>query len=245
MTKTTDGRVRDVMQVCRNGHVITDLFHSYPDRGLSHCDRCGAETLDRCLTCGAEIPGAHPVPGLVTLSGRVQPPDFCPTCGAGFPWAKKVEPASVKPPLEILENLLRRLPLVVRQLRCRHADRPPFRVEDEHDLEDLVRSLLPLHFGDIRFESRTPAYAPGMRTDFRLGPEAVAITLKRASLNVREKQLAEQWPEDFGYYERDGKVKTLIGFVYDPEGLLIQPRELEVMWSKQQDEFALRCVISL
>ena len=35
----------DVMQVCRNGHVITDLLHTYPERGLSHCDRCGAPIL--------------------------------------------------------------------------------------------------------------------------------------------------------------------------------------------------------
>jgi hypothetical protein len=44
--------VQDVMQVCRNGHVITGLLRTCPERGLSHCDRCGAPTLDRCLTYG-------------------------------------------------------------------------------------------------------------------------------------------------------------------------------------------------
>jgi hypothetical protein len=245
MMKTAEGRVQDVMQVCRSGHVITDLVHTCPERGLSHCDRCGAETLDHCQTCGQEILGAVPVPGMFTLSGHLRPPDFCATCGAAFPWAQKAEPPAEASPLEILENFLRRLPRVVRQLRSRHGDRPPLRVQDEHDLEDLARSLLPLYFDDVRLESRTPAYAPGTRTDLWLGPEAVAITLKRASSIVREKQLAEQWPEDFTYYERHGKVKTIIGFVYDPEGLLIAPRDLETMWSKRQDGFALHCIIAV
>ena len=73
MTDVADNRLQDVMQVCRNGHVITDLLHTYADRGLSHCDRCGAATLDRCATCGLEIPGAVHVPGLVPV-GRSQPP---------------------------------------------------------------------------------------------------------------------------------------------------------------------------
>jgi hypothetical protein len=179
------------------------------------------------------------------LSGRLKAPDYCPTCGAAFPWASKVEPAATTSSVEILENFLRRLPPVIRQLRQRYSDRPPFRVEDEHDLEDLARSLLPLHFDDVRLESRTPAYSLRTRTDFRLEAERLAITVKRTSLNVREQQLAEQWPIDVAYYVRDERVKTLIGFVYDPEGLLIQPRELEAMWSKQQDELALRCVIAV
>ena len=46
-------------------------------------------------------------------------------------------------PLALLEELLRRLPRVIRQLRTRQGDRPPLRVEDERDLEDLLRALLP------------------------------------------------------------------------------------------------------
>src|ERR1700751_51662 len=103
MTDLIDSRLQDVMQVCRNGHVITDLLQTYPDRGLSHCDRCGAATLDRCPTCGLEIPGAVPV-------ARSQPPEFCSGCGAPFPWSPKSEPGVAADPLAALERLLRRLP---------------------------------------------------------------------------------------------------------------------------------------
>ena len=48
----TAASATDVMQVCRNGHVITDLLRNSPERRLTHCDRCGATTLDRCENAG-------------------------------------------------------------------------------------------------------------------------------------------------------------------------------------------------
>src|SRR5436305_11091551 len=120
---TTDTAGRDVMQVCRNGHVITDRLRGSPDSAAERCDRCGAATLDRCPTCGWVLPGSAPPPGLVPV-GRRQPPAYCCVCGAAFPWTRRPTPAP--PALAILETLLRRLPRAVRQLRSRHGTRPPF-----------------------------------------------------------------------------------------------------------------------
>src|SRR5438093_9730137 len=120
--QTLDGCYQDVMQVCRNGHVITDLLHTYPERALSHCERCGAETLYFCDTCGTELAGAVFVPGLVPI-GRLGPPRYCATCGAAYPWADRPRPAAADA-LVVLETLLRRLPLAARQLRIRQGDRP-------------------------------------------------------------------------------------------------------------------------
>ncbi|HEV2949717.1 MAG TPA: DUF2321 domain-containing protein [Gemmataceae bacterium] len=243
MPDLIDNPLQDVMQVCRNGHVITDLLHTYPDRGSSHCDRCGETTLDRCATCGMEIPGAVHVPGLVPV-GRLQAPEFCASCGAPFPWSKKNELGEASDPMANLERLLRRLPLVIRQLRSRHGNRPAFQVADERDLEDLLRCLLPVYFDDIRPESRTPSYDSGTRTDFRLNAHGIALTIKRASSRNHEKQLGEQLQEDVSYYERESSCQVLVGFIHDPERFLHEPDTLEAMWSKPQERLELRCVIA-
>ena len=93
-----------------------------------------------------------------------------------------------------LESLLRRLPLVVKQLRFRHENRPPYRVEDQCDLQDLLRSLLPLCCEEVRPERRTPSYATGTQTDFLLLPARTALVAKKAVAD--ELRLGEQVKED-------------------------------------------------
>lgn len=234
---------QDVMQVCQNGHVITDLLNTYPERGASYCDQCGAATLNRCRTCGQEILGAVHVPGLVPI-GRQQPPHYCSKCGASFPWAERKTVPGPEP-LAVVEHLLRRLPRTIRQLRVRQGERPAFRVIDERDLEDLLRSVLPLHFDDVRPECRVASYAPGTSTDFILDPESIYLSVKRMRAGVSEKQISRELEEDVAYYEDERGAGTLICFIYDPEGLLPDPRQLEVMWSKPQDRLDVRCIIAL
>src|SRR5438552_3351896 len=95
----------DVMQVCCNGHVITTLLHSQPGRALSHCDRCGAATLDRCRTCGQPLQGSVSVPGLSTI-GQPPPPPYCSACGAAFPWAALPREPDPGDPLAVLDAFL-------------------------------------------------------------------------------------------------------------------------------------------
>jgi hypothetical protein len=109
---------------------------------------------------------------------------------------------------------------VIRELRVRQGDRTPFRVTDERDLEDLLRALLPIHFDDVRPQCRTPSYSTGTRTDFLLAPERIALTVKCARPRQGEEELVRQLAEDIDYYERAGVCRTVVGFSYDPEGLL-------------------------
>jgi DpnII restriction endonuclease/uncharacterized protein DUF2321 len=227
---------QDIMQVCRNGHVITDLLRTYPERALTRCDRCGAVTMERCPTCGHELPGAIVVPGLQPVGARPAP-HYCSMCGVAFPWTHQRR-LPKREPLEILENLLHRLPRVIRQLRVRHEDRPPFLVADERDLEDLVRALLPLHFDDVRPESRTPSYAASTRTDFLLAPESIALTIKWA-----QPRILEQVAEDASYYRRERKCRTLVVFIYDSESLLREPCLPPAAGAGDSEEPEIRCVV--
>lgn len=230
----------DVMQVCLSGHVITDRLRTFPEQGLPRCDRCGAATIDRCLTCGRELPGGLSVPGLEPI-GALRAPLYCPTCGAAFPWTERPR-SNLAPPLQQLTHMLRRLPLVIRQLRARQQDRPPFRVEDERDLEDLLRALLPLHFDDVRPENRTPRYSACTRTDFLLAPQRIAVTIKLSHSAPGLSWLLEQFEEDAGYYREQGCCDTLVGFVYDPRGLIREPQALETACGRMKRPDVL-CVV--
>src|SRR4051794_35071047 len=121
---------RERMLVCRAGHLITERLTSRPDLRLPRCDRCGADTLDRCDTCGHLLGGAWPSHGLDPIGS--QPPTVCTACGAAFPWAKLDEP-SADEALGKLEHLLRRLPRVARELRL--LPTPAFDLRDERDLD--------------------------------------------------------------------------------------------------------------
>jgi hypothetical protein len=233
----------DVMLVCRHGHVITDRLGACPDRLPAHCDRCGADTFTCCLTCGHPLPGAFQLPGPVPI-GTAPPPQFCSRCGATFPWSAAPRPATAATPLAQLEALLRRVPVVVRHLRSRHGDRPPFTVRDDFDLEDLLRALLAVPFDSFSLESRTPRYAIGTRTDFRIERGRIALTTKRAPSGLNERQFAVQLAEDVAYYQARRDCRTLVAFLHDPEMLLREPSRLEAAWSKLHDELDVRCVIA-
>jgi hypothetical protein len=241
MSSVNQELIQDVMQVCRNGHVISDRLRTSPEAGRNHCERCGATTIDRCPTCGQELSGALLVPGLLPIGGK-QPPPYCSNCGVAFPWAPRRRPPAVDP-RSTVEHLLRRLPRVIRQLRLRHGDRPPFRVEDGKDLEDLLRALLPLHFDDVRPQSRTPRYADQTCTDYLLEPEKIIVVAKYAGPAINEKRLVEQIREDTLYWSQQPNCSTFIGFVYDPDGLLRDARCLEATWSAQETSIQVCCVI--
>jgi len=239
----TADTVRDVMQVCRRGHVITDVLASYPEQGALHCDRCGAPTICRCPTCGEEIPGAAPLPGMLTIGERPAP-QFCPGCGAAFPWAGIAVAAPATDTLAILEPLLRRLARMVRQLRDRPPGRPTLRIDDGRDLEDLARSVLHLHFDQVRRESRTPSYAAATRTDYLVGSDQTALVVKFVGLGMRKPQLVEEVDEDIAYYRRRPGCERLLVLLYDPEQRLHDPRAFESATGRTETGLEVRCILS-
>lgn len=232
--------LRDLMLVCRNGHVITDRLKARPDLRLPRCDRCGSDTLDRCETCCHLLAGANPVPGFEPLGFR-GPPKTCTTCGAAFPWAFPNSPPDDEL-LTKLEHLLRRLPRVARELQLRPGS--PFAVRRERDLDDLIRVLLPIHFHEVRPEARTPRYCAGTRTAFVL-PEIEAAVVGHLMLrSVDENELTSVLSEDLEYYQRGGGCRTVVLFISDPESRLVEPARLEARWSGLKGTLIARCVIA-
>ena len=75
----------DVMQVCLNGHQITDVAELLPHHRKQFCPACGEKTVDACPECKAPIQG-H-LKGII--SKPVEVPNNCPNCGTAYPWRQE------------------------------------------------------------------------------------------------------------------------------------------------------------
>ena len=143
-----------------------------------------------------------------------------------------------------LERLCSRFHLVAEQLRSRHSDRETLRVEDEYDVQDLLHALLTLEYDDVRPEEWTPSYATSSRRDFLLKLEQIVIEAKKTRSGFRAGELEEQLSVDIQKYKLHPDCKTLVCFVYDPEGRIANPRGIENDLSGDRDGLAARVIIA-
>lgn len=126
---------------------------------------------------------------------------------------------AIQNPIAVVEHLCSRFHTVVRQLRIRHSGRTTLDVEDEYDVQDLLHSLLRIHFSDVRPEEWTPSYGgSSARMDFLLKPERVVIEVKMTRKSMTVKDLVDQLIIDRGRYENHPDCENLVCFVYDPDG---------------------------
>ena len=130
--------------------------------------------------------------------------------------------------LVLIKKVCTRFHSVAKQLRSRREGRPTLEVEDEYDVQDLYHALLCLFFVDIRPEEQTPSYAGGSaRMDFLLKREQMVIETKKTRRGLSDKELGEQLILDIEKYAKHPDCKTLVCFVYDPEGRISNPRGVE------------------
>jgi hypothetical protein len=143
--------------------------------------------------------------------------------------------------LERIDTLLDRFHLVQRSLRNRHKSRPTLSLEDEYDVQDLLRSLLNVDFDDVRDEEYTPTYAGGAsRVDFLLKDFGIVIEVKRSRDSLSTSELGKQLIVDIARYAEHPNCKILVCFVYDPEGRVSNPRGLENDLENMKSELTLR-----
>jgi hypothetical protein len=147
-------------------------------------------------------------------------------------------------PFKRLECICERFHAVARQLRHRYNGRPSLDVNDEYDVQDLIHALLLLDFEDIRAEEWTPSYAGACsRMDFLLKREKIVIEVKRTRKGLAGKEIGDQLLVDCQRYKGHPDCKMLVCFVYDPEGLIANPRGLETDLSTAGDELPLKVFV--
>jgi hypothetical protein len=133
----------------------------------------------------------------------------------------------------ILVNIFNKFQKVEQQLARRHDSRETLRIGDEYDVQDLLHSLLKLHFDDIRPEEYTPSYAgSSKRMDFLLNDDIV-IEVKKSRDTLKDKEVGEQLTIDINHYKSHPKCKKLYCFIYDKDCLITNPRGIERDLEKQ------------
>ena len=78
----------ETAQVCKNGHVITDVYSESADLAKPFCPVCGQPTITKCEHCGAEIQGRLHVDSVISTRKTERPPAYCFNCGKPFPWTQ-------------------------------------------------------------------------------------------------------------------------------------------------------------
>jgi REase_DpnII-MboI len=101
-------------------------------------------------------------------------------------------------------------------------------ITDEYDTQDLFHALLKIFFQNVESEEWTPNYAGGCsRVDFLLPDEKIMIELKKTRSHLGAKEVGNQLLIDIVRYRKHPDYQNLICFVYDPEGIIGNPRGLE------------------
>ncbi len=134
---------------------------------------------------------------------------------------------------------------VARHLRQRREDRPTLEVEDEHDVRDVLSSLLSLEFEGISTEEWTPRYARSTkRTDLVLPRERIVIVVIKTKPGLGAKEVADQLTTDSQHYAAHRDCQTLFCFVYDPEGRIGDPQRLEADLTSTSGDPAIEVLIA-
>ena len=142
--------------------------------------------------------------------------------------SKYQPPIVVEDANKVIENILSKFHLVVREISERHEGRPTLEIADEYDVQDLLHGLLRLYFEDIRPEEWTPEYAgASAKIDFLLKKEQIAIEVKKTRKGLGKKKLGEQLIVDIAHYQKHPDCKTLYCFIYDPEERISNPHGFE------------------
>ncbi len=154
------------------------------------------------------------------------------------------EPGAGSTAVDTIEHICRRFHRVARELAERHGARPTFQCKNESDLQHLFHALLQLQFDDVRLEEYTPAYAKkAMRTDFFVPEEQLALVVKQTRKSIGPKKFSAQLAADIERYETHPDCTTVVCFVYDPDGHIKDPPELERDFSSARSEFGVRVIV--
>lgn len=136
-------------------------------------------------------------------------------------------PADAEHAVAVIEWIVGRFHEVIVSLRRRHGGRSALEVADEYDVQDVLRSLLLVHFDDVRDEEWTPStVTASARLDLLLKRHRIAIETKMTRRGLGDRQLIEELAQDISLFPGHPDCKRLIIVVYDPDSRIKNPASL-------------------
>jgi len=136
-------------------------------------------------------------------------------------------PTGAEEPIEVISKLIHGLGAVEAALGQRYDSRKTLVVADEYDLQDLLRSLLFLHFNDISHEDPAAKLAgASSRVDILLRTEQIAIEIKKTRSGSTDASLGTELKLDIGDYRERPDCNALVIVIDDREKRLKNPQGL-------------------
>lgn len=129
--------------------------------------------------------------------------------------------------LSWLEHTFTRFHSVVKSLEKRSHGRPLLKINNEYDVQYLVKALLHIRFNDVREEEHAPSFGTSTtRIDFILKEEEIVIETKMTRDGLDDKVLLKQLIEDIMFYQEHPDCKTILFIVYDPKERIKNPHAI-------------------
>jgi hypothetical protein len=221
---------KDFLLVCSRGHILNSSYKMRPERNSDNCPHCGGRALSECPKCGKPLPGDLYKPYFQSIG--MHPPSYCTECTFKFPWTTREKNHTVGSDINSaslwLQNTFSRLHAIIKTFENRPRGKNTWKINDEYDLQYLVRALLHARFNDIREEEHTPSFGVlTNRMDFIIKEEGIVIETKMTRDRLDDKELLEQLMKDTMIYQGHPDCKTLFFVVYDPEERIMKPHALQ------------------
>lgn len=122
----------------------------------------------------------------------------------------------------ILAEILEMFPTSVALLANRMRNRPSYDIEEEQDVRDLLYAIVKSVFPDSRIEEHTRIHAGGAKIiDIVIPRISTVIEVKYVRNPQHAKEVANELRIDFESYHIHQDCKTLIAYVWDPNGYLV------------------------
>ena len=179
------------------------------------------------------------------VSAHLQPHPSMPSGPSSHQEPAPQPPQAGSDPVECVKTLCCRFHSVARQLRLRGEYRATLNVEDEFDAQDLLHALLRIQFDNIDTDEWTPSYSSGApRTTLLLNDRRLAVIVKKTRPGLNAKDLTDQLRIDVERYRSHDRCRTLLCFMYDPEGRIGNPRGLEASLTSANDSFVIDVLVA-